>query len=412
MPNAHPNRLYDLNFFQLACLFGSSVGLPAMAIIKQLAAAHGSGITICSVSVGNLLLWLIGIAIISMSEQDRINAIGNAKKYLGVYGGMLFTLILIVAFFNWYIWIINFSINALGDLLPMKQETDLLVRIGAGLGLLTSLLSIGNLKLYKWLAIVSLPLLIAYHLFSMAYSISSSPLQPMGTWGLSAPAIATSMLIFFPGIINLPTIFKHSRSKFHSYLSLSVIITLFTFFELSSIWIDYSISSSSNLLLTIFTLFVVVKLIYPNLLNIFFASACWETYFPHFEGAKGHAIIGLFGTAAYTFIQISAPMLFIRDLTDAYIASFTIVLLVASLIQLVVRHRPRILQKTINTFCWFIGCLISTLWEIQSPSGGTPALLAGMAASVLSFLLIIFIEETCWSIKMIRDKVNTNARPS
>jgi purine-cytosine permease-like protein len=148
-------------------------------------------------------------------------------------------------------------------------------------------------------------------------------------------------------------------------------------------------------------LFLLFKLLSTNLLNIYFASACWESFAPKFEGAKGYAIVGLIGTAAYTFIQVYAPILFLEELANCYIASLGVVLLMAFLVRIVVRHRPRSYEQAINGFCWFIGCLAGTVMMIQSAQDGIEPVLFGVASSALVFLCVIFVEETVWAVNKI-----------
>lgn len=395
---------HDLNFFQLACVFSVPIGLPAVIIGEQIAEKYSIGIAVCSIAVGNLILWLIGMAIISMAYQDRTNAIENAKTYIGKYGGVFVALVLIFAFLNWFVLIINYSISLLSGLLKLGWNSGAYVRFGAALGLLTALLSVGNLKLMKRITTYSLPLLIAYQIYAMSSSDHSNVLKGQ-VWGLSFAGVVTSALMIFPGMINLPTVFRHSRSRSDSYLGLSLMMVLITFFEASFIWMPFSsswevryVGSYFGLFAGITSAYIVFKLICTNLLNIYFASACWELFFPRFEGPKGHAIIGLLGTAAYTFIQISSPIEFIKDLTNCFLASLGLVLLFAFLTQIIVRHRPRTFEKTINGSSWFVGCLASTVSLIKAPTEGIHSLWVGIAASALFFLSIIFIEETVWSI--------------
>ena len=72
-----------------------SLGLPVIFIGQQLSAQYGSGVAICSILLGNLILWLISLGIISMAFGTRTNAIQNVRFYLGKYGA-LFTWVIIL----------------------------------------------------------------------------------------------------------------------------------------------------------------------------------------------------------------------------------------------------------------------------------------------------------------------------
>jgi len=184
-------------------------------------------------------------------------------------------------------------------------------------------------------------------------------------------------------------------------------ILFITAFQISSIWITFSLPPTINLNLILLTIFVVLNLTCCNFLNIFLASACWEVIDPRFGGAKGLAIIGLFCTITYTFLQISTPVKFFQDLTNSYIATLGIVLLMAYLTRLIVTHRSRSYEQTINTITWLFGCAIATIYEIEHPLIGVKTLLVGVNASLLFFIAMIFIEETIWAARTKWSRAST-----
>ncbi|MBS0607670.1 MAG: hypothetical protein JSR57_12030, partial [Verrucomicrobia bacterium] len=277
----------------MASIQSASVGLSVIVIGKQLATLYGAGTAICSVALGNLILWLVAIAVISMADRPQNNAIDNIKEYLGKFGGMISALILMVAVLNWYAYQITFSLSTLNDLIQGGIQKGLLIRIGAALGLLCALLALGGIHLLRKLTVFSLPLLVCYHCYSIIVSDKTIPVAE--TWGLSFTAVTTSVLILLPGVINFPTFFRHSRSRAHSLLALTVLTILITFFEVTTIWMDFPFSFDI-VNTTILATFIIAILTYCNLVNIYLASASWETFSSRFGEPKGFAIIGLFGT--------------------------------------------------------------------------------------------------------------------
>lgn len=390
------------NFFQLASIQSASLGLSGIILGKQLVGTYGVGTTICSIIVGNLILWLIGIVVVSMVDKVQINAIENIKNYIGRYGGLVVTVVLVVAFLNWYSLQTNSSMTELNDLFHWNLiwRSDAMVRVGAVLGLFTALLSIGGIKLIKWVAVVSLPLFFCFHFFFIVLSGESTVLK--NTWEFSFTAILTATIGNLPGMVNLPTFFRHSRSRAHSYLGLTLLTIFISLLEISTIWMDFSFFP------TLTTLFVCLMLINCNLVNIYFASAAWEYIVPHFSGPKGFAVIGLLGTMTFTFFQIASPAEFLGDVTNSYFACLGAVLILAFLIRIIVKHRPRPYEMIINMAAWLFGCLIATIYEIQHFLQGVPALLAGVNASVLFFIAVIFIEETMWAIEKKFGKIRFN----
>ncbi len=392
------------NFFQLASIQSASLGLSVIIIGQHLYKQYGAGTAICSIALGNLILWLIAIAIISMVDRVNSNAIDNIKTYIGKYGSLAAALILMFAFLNWYAFQINATMTEFNALFQFEEkwQRGIILRFGAALGLLSALLSIGGIRLLRRLAVAILPLLFCYQIYAVMTSDISIPLK--GTWGLSFSATLTAILTLLPGVINFPTFFRHSRSKAHSFLALTLLTVFITFFEVSTIWMKFSFSESLTSQLFLISIFIVLILTLCNLLNIYLASACWEAVVPHIGGGKEYAIIGLFGTLTYTFIQISTPVQFFQDLTNSYLSILGVVLLMAFLIRIIVRHRPRIFEKSINLTAWLFGCVISTVYETQHFLQGIHSLLAGANASVLFFLIIIFTEETAWAIRKKMDK--------
>lgn len=387
------------NFFQLACIQSASLGLSVIIVGQQLSKQYGAGTAICSIALANLILWLIAVGIISMTDKAQSNAIENIKTYIGKYGSLTAALILLLAFMNWYAYQINATLSEFHALLQMKEkwQSDVALRFGAALGLLSALLSIGGIRLLRKLTVAIFPLLFSYHLYSITVSDLSIPIK--GSLGLSFSAILTAILTLLPGVINFPTFFRHSRSKAHSFLALTLLTIFITFFEISTIWMNFSFlqPETSTILLT--SLFLILILTLCNLLNIYLASACWEAIIPHIGGGKEYAIIGLFGTLTYTFVQISTPVQFFQDLTNSYLAILGIVLLMAYLLRIIVRHRPRLFERSINLSAWLFGCVVSTIYEIQHFLHGVDALLAGVNGSILFYLAVIFIEETAWALR-------------
>ena len=117
----------------------------------------------------------------------------------------------------------------------------------------------------------------------------------------------------------------------------------------SDIWIK---GAFHQLMLIVFAFDALVSV---NMVNIYFASAGWEMIVPQGRSTKQHVIVGLLGTMAYTFLQISKPMEFLEDMADNFIASLGVVLLLAFLMKIIVRHRPRPNEKVLNVACWFLG---------------------------------------------------------
>lgn len=371
--------------------------MPAALIGKNLVTNFGLKTAISSILIGNLILWLISISIITMSLQERKNSIQNIGSYLGGLAAKFAGIVLTIAFVNWFILQISITMTTLKPYITLGPDFSLL-RLGAGIGFLISLLSMGGIQLIKWLTTLTFPLIIGYYLLMSLGNNTNIPTHI--NLPITFLSIAPIIFILLPGIINLPTFFRHSKSKADCYLALTLLVLISSFFEISGIWIE--LHNFQNYFLFAATVcFILWSLVCTNLLNIYYASACWECFFPRFEGAKGYAIIGLIGTAAYTYIQLYSPLLFIENLANGYIATLGVVLLITFLVKLIIRHRPRPLEKTVNSLCWFAGCIAVTFTNIENEAQGMHAIFLGSSISALTFVCVLFFEESIWALKKI-----------
>lgn len=400
------------NFWQLAAIQSSALGLPGILIGSQLAKSYGAGTAVVSICIGNLLLWIIGLAIISMAARERNNALENVKGFLGGIGSQIATLVLIIAFLTWYILQLKSTSSAIDNLFinsPRVQKYTNL-RLGVLLGIITAWISMGGIKSIKKITTVCFPFLLVFLVFLMFFSKKTTNFQ--GTWDISFSAIISTTTVTLPGIINLPTFFRHSKSRAHSFLALILITIFVSLFQILSIFIGFSepenffseiISFDSAIYFQIVLglIFVILAMACVNLVNIYFASAAWEQILPHNLNPKEYVIVGLFGTAGYAFLQAFEPMQFIENLSDNCIANLGIVLLIAFLVKIIAKHRPRPLEKFVSGVCWLLGCITTLLALLNNPNNENQALFLGIGTSIVAFLFILFIEETIWSTKKL-----------
>ncbi|NGX53446.1 MAG: hypothetical protein K1000chlam4_00158 [Chlamydiae bacterium] len=396
------------NYWQLASIQSVAFGFPILLVGRQLSNLYGPGTALSSICIGNLILWIIGLATVTMAYSKRKNAIQNFIEYVGKLGSILGGLVLLLAFLFWYSLQLRGTVtemkNVLQQYVTLQNSFD--IRIGAALGLIIALLSLGGIRLIKWTAVVAFPFLFLFVLYAI---IMKGPLPVFkGTWGVSSHAIGFSIAITLPGIINLPTFFRHSRSRVDAFFALTLLIIFTVFIESSSILLGSGVSSESGIFaflgfdiinLVLVTIFIIVSIVCVNLVNIYFASAAWESMLPRIGGAMEYAIMGVGGTIAFIFFKIREPMFLLEDVLDSFIASLGIVLLMAYLVKRIVNHRERNFEKVISGICWIIGCLTAVYIQTHTSLQSSYAFFGGIGASALAFLIFIFIEETLWSIK-------------
>ena len=341
-----------------------------------------------------------------MTAKGRKNAIENTREYLGKVGSLLISLILIIAFLSWYMLEIQSVTTSVISFLPSSAPKSLL--FGSTLGITIALLSMGGIRLIKWVCVTAFPFLLCYILYGI---IASAPLIFDNIWNFSFPAIIVVASLSLPGMVNLPTFFRHSKSQADSFLAL----TLATVFDiLFQIYIFFTkmakpseISSTLNLLpevsiYTIITLaYIVTSSVCLNLVNIYYASAAVEGISSKIAGPKAFLIVGLMGTVSYIVLQNSPTMLFLETVSSNFIANLGIVLILSLIASIVVKHRPRTFEKKISLVSWLLGCLMTLIAQIISPQSPTYSLLLGSSGIILAFITVLFFEEMIWSIKSL-----------
>ncbi len=403
------------NFWQLACINGAALGLPAMVVGGALAQAYGAAAALSSILIGNFILWIVGLGIISMAG-DRDHAIENVKDYLGKGTSIFAAFIWVLAFLIWYTLQIKGVSLALTPQIRGPNEWI----VGGCLGLVVAVLGIGGIRLIKKACTVCLPLMMFYVVYAALTSESSVGFGE--GWAISLPGILAIILVWLPGTVNLPTFFRHSRSRADTVFGLILVTLLHVFFQAGAVFMH--VADSGSFLLNkseqgdvIGIGFVLICFILSNLLNIYYASAGWETILPVKRNRIEYFLVGFFGSLAYVIFLILPSqdtvrftMEFWESILSSFIASLGAVLLIAFLIRLVVNHRPKPFEKIWSALCWFIGCGTALVVQIQTLDfDSNQALVTGVTASVLSYLIIMFIEETIWSIKHVQDAHHTKS---
>lgn len=395
---------HNQNFWHLTCILGAAQSLPGILAGGILAKEYGQGTAITSICIGNLILWLIGWGVISIAAKKRKNAVQNVEGYLGKIGGTLMALILLVAFLAWYMIGIKSSTIALASLFQPDSEQTLKV-LGVLLGLFVAVLAIGGIRVIKQVTVFSFPFLL---FFMLCTNIKQGQVSFEGSWGISGIGIITIAAISLPGMVNLPTFFRHSNSLQDSLIALTLITVFDALFQISTVFTGMTMPSeilglfNQNALVAIFPIaFICILLICLNLVNIYFSSAALQTIVPRLEGPLGYLLVGLIGTIFYVFLQNSFLLLFLENVADNCLTNFGVVLLISFLVAALVKHRSRHFEQSVSFFCWMVGCIVALIFQILNPQSLNLPFLAGIGGSVLAFLLIFFFEETIWSMKKV-----------
>lgn len=371
-----------------------------MMLGGQLSKIYGQSTAFSSILIGNFILWLLGFAIITMAKKE-FNAIENIIYYLGKRTAILTALIWIFSFLMWFTVRIKATSETIGFLSNDQQNLWIL---GGSLGLMTAALSMRGLCFIKKISYFLFPCLVLLAIFFLA--ISNIRIEFLGNFNVSLIGVLSVVFVWLPVTLNLPTIFRYSHSWAHSIVGLTLVSVSHIFFQTFAILTGFDhptnlFFQSSGTLVIIFFLFSSTL---GNLLNIYFAKNALDTISQNWKDRLKYLTIGVVGTFLYLlffFLPPSFSTQFLEEILLNYLAILCVVLLFDFFIKAVFQHRPRPLEKFWSSICWFAGCFVSTTVKLKSQLMPEKATLVGVIACFLFFLILIFIEETIWSIRKL-----------
>ncbi len=353
-----------------------------------------------------------------MAIVNRRNAIENAEDYIGKLGARFAALISMAGFPIWFAYQIQGTTSTINNTLCDNQcmGTFATSSCGALLGVVIAFIALGKvIHLIKKLNTFFFPVLICYYFYSAFFSGNICFPDELE---LSWPCVVAYISVLFSGMVNLPTFFQHARTKYDCYISLTLITIIIVIFQVLSIWMSPEVlkgflfkfptgSFYGSLVLKILnTGFVLILLICSNLVNLYFAYPSWELVIPRLKKLPKFFIIGVIATGLYVltkvFPEIYEPVNNFNYTADDFIANLGMALVLIFLVRIIVRHRPRRMEKLISCTSWLVGCGVTLYAEMDNFSA---PLLSGLWATILFFGVAFFIEEPFWSIKKLKDEI-------
>ncbi|MFZ4773512.1 MAG: hypothetical protein ACOYK9_05930 [Chlamydiia bacterium] len=405
----------NLNFWQLASIIIVPTGIPGILLSKTLADTYGCGAAITSILCANLILWFIAFTIVSMTAQNRKNAIENAEEYIGKMGALLVSVLSMATFPIWGAIQMETSVDTIANIYDVGPR-NILTAGGIFLGIILAIMAQkGQIRLIKQLTVPFLPILICYHLCSLFFVSEFKWIEGAGLFSL--PCTFACISFIFVGIVNFPTFCRYSRSSYDTYLSLTLMTIVITFFEISSIWIgpdillNYTFANSSGVIpyfaLIFNGIFITFLLFSSTLVNIYFSYPFLVTLAPKIKRTTALFLIGLIVTFIFGFIRIfpdvKSYMGMLQILADDFIKNLGVVLVIIFGFRLMIQHRPKPFEKFISLVSWIVGC--SATFLAVKYMTITPPSLIGMWATIGFFGLVMFIEEPFWSWRKLQ-KIN------
>lgn len=407
------------NYWQLASIQSAAFGVPALQFGASLGKIVTPATAVIAICLGNILLWLLGLRIIGMTTKGRKNAMDNFAEYI-TFGRWIGGIALFVAFLLWFTIQIKGVVSEIRVALDPHinvNTTGFDIRLGAAIGLIISLLSIGGIKLIKCFNVFVFPFLMIF-LFLAVFKNESYPALTFIrkgelSWSLWTSsffgAVFSALSLTLAGIVNLPTFFRHRCSEFDAIFALPIFIFFTALIECMAVFLVNSDTgdfftkymNESVFYAYLSSIFLVTAAVSANLVNIYFASAVWEVLIPWASRAKELAIIGMSGTVVYIFFQSEALMSYGEFLFTTFIGILGIVVLIAHAAKILVEHRERSWELALNLIYWIIGCIVVVLVQNVKLDYSKIAFVLGVVSSACLLWITLFIEEIVWGINKI-----------
>jgi len=356
---------------------------------------------ILTLILANILLWIIRLLIINMSFVGRKSAIDISRDYFGTFGSYFIAVLLLVSTLAWFVMQTTLASNALSYLIPIEKNLGInrFMQIGVLIGIFSTLFCMNGIKIIKWVSVISLPLILLALIGILFGSDTALPQKTTNGISISGlPLILTTSL----GItIDIPTFFRHSRSKKDSVNAITFIQILSFFIGLGGIFLGsviepwFGINTNNNLVTSGFLLkgslivFIFVSAICANISNVYSSSVGWEIIAPILAGIKEYLILGLGLSISFILVANFVSMELLANLTDYSLVNLSFVLILAYLWYLIVKRRPNNLEKIIYFIAWVFSTTINVLQLFYVILPKTAPLLVGFI--IVTLMLVILL---------------------
>ncbi len=405
----HHSKLPDLHqsWWQLAAI--QLTGFTSLPIlIGSILIIQNSNFksAIITLALANVILWAIRLVIILMSVEGRKSALDITHDYFGTFGSFFIAVLLLASTLVWFIIQTTLASNALNYLIPIEKSVQInrFMQIGVLIGILSTLLCMNGIKVIKWASIISLPiLLIAF----IAIIFVSHPEIPTRTQtGISISGLPIILGTSLGITIDMPTFFRHSRSKKDSLHALTTIQLISFAVGLGGIffgsiiepWIG--LQTSNTLILNDFWLknsliiFIFFSVICANISNVYSSSVGWELIAPVLAGKKEYLILGLGLTIFFIIIANVFSLELLSNITDSALVNLSFVFVFAYLKYLIVKSYPSNVEKFVYFSAWLFSTTINVLQFFNVILQKISSLIIGCSSVLLIisiFLLISFL---------------------
>lgn len=359
---------WDLSVIQLTGL----TSLPLLATSVLILRENSFFSALLTITLSNLILWVLRYAIVCMSFKGRKNTIELIQEYMGDPGRYILSIIIMLSTFAWFNGQTTIGINGIISLLHLKEggPINFFIQGSIIMGVLSTLFCSGGIVWLKRLSLISFPILVISFicvLMTIPHKISGGTGNGISLYGM-ALALGSSLGV----TADLPTFFRHSRSKAESIKALAVIQILSLIIGIGALYLGAVIDPWSGLneignlthgnpLLSI-SLFVLifVSVICANVSNVYAGSVGWEVWAPKsLIGKKEYLLFGLGLTSFFIFFSNLFAIDIMLEKTDAALVNICLVLIIGYIIYLIRHKHPTSIEKYFYFFSWLMATSFS-----------------------------------------------------
>ncbi len=387
------------NWKQLSSIqIGGAVCLPVIVIGQTLSQTYGFLSAVLAIVLGNALLTLIALVMASMSFQEKKTTIENASLYFGKKGGVLFAWAMLFSLLGWFGIQLNLMSQALLDLLSIPSDSSALIAANAGLGLVMTCTGMYGLRALNLLSDFSMPILGITLLYALCMpGKESHEFSFIFTWGGLSLVMATAMA----AVIDLPTFFRHARSKKDAFISIfltfGVVIPLV---ELIGVYLAATrggesvmeILKGNNIFWNAWVaLFIILAGWTTNNTNLYSGAVSLKFIFPNISNAFCTWIVGLAGTFLACF-NLLDHLEVLLGLLGVGIGSMGAVIIAAYLAAQCQGGQIKGSQRG-NLWAWSLGAVLGIVSMCGGYSITSIAILDAFLAASFGTILFLIIKQ-------------------
>ena len=394
IPDRHQN-FWELASIQLA----GFTSLPMIATSILLLSKYNFISALITLILGNFVLFGIRYVFVKMIGGERKSTLDLARDYVGYSGGYVVAVLLLLSTVAWFVTQTTLASNSLEFLVPIREGANIseYIQIAAFLGIVSTLLCMEGIVVLKWISVIVFPITIIC-LFGIFFA------APPANFPIEYTGISLSGLPFVIGTslgvtADLPTFFRHSRSKKDSFYALvaiqivSLVLSITALYLVNIVKPWFGIQENNSAILSNFTLrtllliHIFVSTIAANVANVYSASVAWELIAPKLAGRKEYLILGLGLTTIFILITNIFSLDVLVDVTDGGLVNLSIILLIAFFIKILSKRSPDFWDKVFYFAAWFLSSLINILQRSELIFTGQNAFLLG----VISMICVLIV---------------------